>query len=86
MTWHCSDNTLVLERVALVYDAILYRYELTCSSCTNTVEYYNAELDEWTLCAPMNCMRSYLGVGVVGGYLYAVGELSISGVLAISTL
>eukprot|EP00116_Pleurobrachia_bachei_P006901 sb/3467163/ len=57
----------------------LTRYEQTCSSCTNTVESYNPELDEWVRCAPMNCMRSYLGVGVVNNHLYAVGELSGSG-------
>ncbi|XP_072262944.1 kelch-like protein 2 [Pyxicephalus adspersus] len=38
-----------------------------------TVEAYNVKANEWFHVAPMNTRRSSVGVGVVGGMLYAVG-------------
>uniref|UniRef100_A0A8B9PBU2 Kelch like family member 2 n=1 Tax=Apteryx owenii TaxID=8824 RepID=A0A8B9PBU2_APTOW len=39
----------------------------------SSVEVYNLKTNEWFHVAPMNTRRSSVGVGVVGGKLYAVG-------------
>lgn len=43
------------------------------SSCLRTVECYDPHTNKWTPCAPMARRRGGVGVGVVNGYLYAVG-------------
>ncbi len=39
----------------------------------NSVECYDPRNNEWRMVAPMSTRRSSVGVGVVGGLLYAVG-------------
>jgi kelch-like protein 1/4/5 len=43
------------------------------SSCLRTVECYDPHTNKWLPCAPMSSRRGGVGVGVVNGYLYALG-------------
>lgn len=43
------------------------------SSCLKSVEYYDPHTNKWTSCCPMIRRRCSVGVGVLNGYLYAVG-------------
>lgn len=43
------------------------------SSCLKTVEQYDPHTNKWTLCASMIKRRGAVGVGVLNGYMYAVG-------------
>jgi kelch-like protein 1/4/5 len=43
------------------------------SSCLKTVECYDPHTNKWLPCAPMASQRGGVGVGVVNGYLYALG-------------
>lgn len=43
------------------------------SSCLSTVECYDPHTNKWLPCAPMANQRGGVGVGVVNGYLYALG-------------
>lgn len=43
------------------------------SSCHRSVECYDPHTNKWTPRAPMQYRRSGVGVGVLNGFLYAVG-------------
>lgn len=43
------------------------------SSCLKNVERYDPHTNKWTSCASMIKRRGAVGVGVLNGYLYAVG-------------
>lgn len=43
------------------------------SSSLRSVECYDPHTNKWTNCAPMNKRRGGVGVGVMNGYLYALG-------------
>lgn len=43
------------------------------SSCLKTVEQYDPHTNKWTLRASMIKRRGAVGVGVLNGYMYAVG-------------
>lgn len=43
------------------------------SVCHRTVECYDPHTNKWTLRAPMNKRRGGVGVGVLNGFLYALG-------------
>lgn len=43
------------------------------SSCLRSVECFDPHRNKWTFCAPMSIRRSGAGVGVINGYLFALG-------------
>lgn len=45
------------------------------SQVLRSVERYNPHTNKWTLVAPMNKRRGSVGVGVLGGFIYAVGGM-----------
>jgi N-acetylneuraminic acid mutarotase len=46
--------------------------------CVNILEAYDPTTDRWTTKAPMPTARTGVGVGVVNGFLYAVGGQSLA--------
>ncbi|MBN3291114.1 KLHL2 protein, partial [Polypterus senegalus] len=55
-----------------VSDGLAFLYYFFISGLSS-VEAYNTKTNEWFHVVPMNTRRSSVGVGVVGGLLYAVG-------------
>ena len=68
---------------SVVLQNILYKFHLFCrlyavggrdsSSCHRTVECYDPHTNKWLPCSPMATRRGGVGVGVVNGYLFALG-------------